>query len=93
MIDKSKVDKEKYKELLIDLWEPIVLNTKLGPIKFPVSGARCNAFICAYCGKTPFKDPLDYEVEEIPIVLYLKDGHRGSIEFHDKCFEEVIGFD
>lgn len=94
MIDKTeKMNKELYKELLIDLMDPIILETKKGPVKFPVSGARCNAFICAWCGKTPYKDPLDYEVEEIPIILYLQEGHRGSIEFHDKCFIEVIGLD
>ena len=90
MIDKSNVDKELYKKLLIDLREPIELNTKKGLVKFPVSGARVNAFVCAWCGKTPYTDPIGEDIDMVPIILYLENGSRGSIEFHPDCAQEVM---
>jgi len=91
MIDKSQVDKELYKKLMIDLREPVELETKKGFVKFPVSGARVNAFVCAWCGKTPYTDPLGDDIDEIPLILYLEKGERGSVEFHFECAKEVLG--
>lgn len=106
LIDKATLTEElkkQYKDLWINLGNPVILDTDLGFVMIPTSKGRANAWICSYCHKTPYADPLitkaemDLDIpyeEDIPFTTYFTpegqpESEMRSIEFHFPCAEKL----
>ena len=101
----APINEELYKKLSIDLGPPEALRTKKGIIIFPSNVKRENAWICAYCGKTPYEDPLntraelldnfldDSDDDPIPLAMYVDTNQDGQpdkeLTFHFSCARDL----
>lgn len=95
-----KPNKELYEKLCIDLAEQEVIQTDEGVLRLPCNGARMNAWICAYCQKSPYADPLMSKAEinndpmgdDIPLSLFIGPNYHNvtkEITLHFECAKKL----
>lgn len=81
------IDEKLYEKLAIELGSPEALRTNKGTVIFPASVKRASAWICAWCGETPYEDPVnsksellgldekemldDPDIDPIPLILFI----------------------
>lgn len=107
LIDRATLSEEliaEYKRLMIELAHPIIMDTAEGFVMLNTSGARVNAWVCAWCHKTPYEDALMTKAElnpdtleletdsnEVPFILFLDpyESETVALEFHFPCAEKL----
>lgn len=92
-------NKELYEKLHIELAEPEAIETDEGVLRLPCNGARMNAWICGYCQKSPYDEPLMSKAElnndpmgdDIPLSLFIgpKSDIKKEMTLHFECAKKL----